>query len=80
MHSPEFRDRSPVQLCRSPVLSLMPATLMGQWPPFELLARNDMREMCLATPAVSGDLLLVRTRTHIHALRKMTSSAARFDP
>jgi outer membrane protein assembly factor BamB len=36
---------------------------------FELLARNDMREMCLATPAVSGDLLLVRTRTRLYALR-----------
>jgi outer membrane protein assembly factor BamB len=36
---------------------------------FELLARNDMRQMCLATPALSGDLLLVRTRTHVHALR-----------
>ena len=36
---------------------------------FQLLARNDMREMCLATPALSGDLLLVRTRTHLYALR-----------
>ena len=36
---------------------------------FELLARNDMGEMCLATPAISGDLLLVRTRTHLIALR-----------
>jgi outer membrane protein assembly factor BamB len=37
---------------------------------FELLARNDMREMCLATPAISGDMLLVRTRTHLYALRQ----------
>jgi outer membrane protein assembly factor BamB len=37
---------------------------------FELLARNDMREMCLATPAVSGDLLLVRTQTQLLALRE----------
>jgi outer membrane protein assembly factor BamB len=36
---------------------------------FELLARNDMRELCLATPALSDDLLLVRTRTHLYALR-----------
>lgn len=35
---------------------------------FELLARNDMREMCLASPAVTGDLLLVRTRTQLVAL------------
>jgi outer membrane protein assembly factor BamB len=37
---------------------------------FELLARNDMRDMCLATPAVSGDLLLVRTRKQLYALRE----------
>ncbi len=37
---------------------------------FELLARNDMREMCLASPALSGDLLLVRTRTRLFALRQ----------
>jgi outer membrane protein assembly factor BamB len=42
---------------------------------FDLLARNDMREMCLATPAVSGDLLLVRTRTHIYALRESRAAA-----
>lgn len=36
---------------------------------FELLARNQMNEMCLATPAVSGDLILVRTLSHLHALR-----------
>ena len=43
---------------------------------FELLARNDMREMCLATPALSGDMLLVRTRTHVHALREAPATAA----
>lgn len=36
---------------------------------FELLATNDMRQMCFATPAISDGLLLVRTRTHLHALR-----------
>ena len=35
---------------------------------FELLASNDMGEMLLATPAISGDLLLVRTRTTLYAL------------
>ncbi|HXE81637.1 MAG TPA: PQQ-binding-like beta-propeller repeat protein [Vicinamibacterales bacterium] len=35
---------------------------------FELLARNDMGEMVLATPAISGSLLLVRTRTRVVAL------------
>ena len=36
---------------------------------FELLARNDMQEMLLASPAVIGDTMLVRTRSHLVALR-----------
>lgn len=36
---------------------------------FELLARNDMPEMCLATPAITGDMLIVRTRGHVYALQ-----------
>jgi outer membrane protein assembly factor BamB len=35
---------------------------------FELLARNDMKEMMLATPAVVGDMMFVRTRSHVRAL------------
>ena len=36
---------------------------------FELLATNDMNEVCMATPALSSDLLLIRTKTHLYALR-----------
>jgi outer membrane protein assembly factor BamB len=36
---------------------------------FELLATNDMKEVCMATPALSGELLLVRTKSHLYALR-----------
>ncbi len=36
---------------------------------FELLATNDMNEVCMATPALSNDLLLIRTKTHLYALR-----------
>jgi outer membrane protein assembly factor BamB len=36
---------------------------------FALLASNDMRELCMATPALSGDLLLIRTKTRLYALR-----------
>jgi outer membrane protein assembly factor BamB len=36
---------------------------------FELLATNDMNEVCMATPALTGDLLLVRTKSHLYALR-----------
>jgi outer membrane protein assembly factor BamB len=38
-------------------------------PAFELLATNEMNEALLATPALSGDLLLVRTSTQLYALR-----------
>lgn len=30
---------------------------------FELLASNDMREVCMATPAIANDMMIVRTRT-----------------
>lgn len=36
---------------------------------FELLATNDMGEVCMATPALSGELLIVRTKSHLFALR-----------
>ena len=38
-------------------------------PNFELLATNDMGEVCMATPAAVGDMLLVRTKSHLYALR-----------
>ncbi|MBI3405391.1 MAG: PQQ-binding-like beta-propeller repeat protein [Acidobacteria bacterium] len=37
-------------------------------PKFELLATNPMGEICYATPAVSGDLLFVRTRSALYAI------------
>ena len=41
---------------------------------FEVLATNDMNEVCMATPALSGDLLLVRTKSHLYALRNQPKS------
>ena len=35
---------------------------------YQLLARNDMKEMLLASPAIAGDTLFVRTRSHVVAL------------
>jgi outer membrane protein assembly factor BamB len=35
---------------------------------FELLARNPMGQVCMATPAISGDMLFVRTRATLFAL------------
>ncbi len=37
-------------------------------PEFELLAANDMGEVCMATPAISEGLLLFRTQGHILAI------------
>ena len=37
-------------------------------PAYGLLASNDMDALCFATPAISGDLLLVRTATDLFAL------------
>jgi outer membrane protein assembly factor BamB len=36
---------------------------------FELLATNPMGEICMATPAISGDMLIVRTQGHLVGMR-----------
>jgi outer membrane protein assembly factor BamB len=41
---------------------------------FEVLAINEMNEVCMATPALSGDLLVIRTQSHLYGLRNQTSS------
>ena len=38
-------------------------------PVFELLARNDMGDVCMATPVPLGEALLVRTKSHLYLLR-----------
>jgi outer membrane protein assembly factor BamB len=35
---------------------------------FELMASNDMREVCMATPAIVDDMMIVRTRTRVYGL------------
>lgn len=37
-------------------------------PEFELLAENSMGEVCMATPAISGGVLYVRTQKHLVAI------------
>jgi outer membrane protein assembly factor BamB len=37
---------------------------------FKVLGRNALDEMCLATPAVAGGSLFVRTQTKVYSLRK----------
>jgi outer membrane protein assembly factor BamB len=36
---------------------------------FEVLAVNDMNDVVMATPALSGELMLVRTKSRLYALR-----------
>jgi outer membrane protein assembly factor BamB len=35
---------------------------------FELMTSNDMREVCMATPAIANDMMIVRTRTRLYGL------------
>ena len=37
-------------------------------PTFRVLATNSVNEICMATPAISGGLLIVRGRDHVHAI------------
>jgi outer membrane protein assembly factor BamB len=37
-------------------------------PAFELLARNEMGESCMATPSIANGILFVRTRGHLYAI------------
>ena len=39
-------------------------------PSFQVLARNDMGEPCMATPAIAGGVLFVRTQGHLYAIAK----------
>jgi hypothetical protein len=39
-------------------------------PRFELVAKNSMGDVCMATPAISGQLLIVRTKSAVYAIEK----------
>lgn len=40
-------------------------------PEYKLLRKNSLDEMCMATPAIAGDRLLLRTLTQIYCIRNM---------
>jgi outer membrane protein assembly factor BamB len=40
---------------------------------FELLATNDMGEVCFATPAASDGMLVVRTRSNVYGIKDTTA-------
>jgi outer membrane protein assembly factor BamB len=37
-------------------------------PEFKLLAENDMKAICMATPAISGDVMYIRTHHYLYAI------------
>ena len=39
-------------------------------PEYQLLHKNPLDEMCMATSAIAGDRLLIRTLTKLYCLRK----------
>ena len=43
---------------------------------FELLGSNDLGEMALATPALIGDRLILRTQTHLYSIRKKPGTSS----
>jgi outer membrane protein assembly factor BamB len=43
-------------------------------PTFKLLATNAMNEVCMATPAMSRGLLIVRTQNHVYAIGNLRKS------
>ncbi|MCP4890881.1 MAG: PQQ-like beta-propeller repeat protein [Planctomycetaceae bacterium] len=43
-------------------------------PEYELLAKNVMGEICLATPAISGGVLVVRTKGHVFGITQKTDN------
>ncbi len=49
---------------------------------FEVLQTNKLAddEMCLASPAISGDRLLIRTAARIYCIRKETKNNAMSNP
>ncbi len=39
-------------------------------PTYQLLGKNSLDEMCMSTPAIAGDRLLIRTLTQLYSIRK----------
>ncbi len=40
-------------------------------PEYKLLHKNPLEEMCMATPAIAGDRLLIRTLTRLYSIRQI---------
>ena len=42
--------------------------VLAQGPKLEVLAKNDMGESCVASPAIADGRLFIRTREHIYCI------------
>lgn len=51
--------------------------VVGTGDNFELLATNPMGEITFATPAVAGDMLIVRTASHVYGIAESNKAQAR---
>ena len=56
--------------------------IVAAGPEYKLIASNEMGDFCMATPAIAGGLLIVRTQSHVYAIgnppaQLATSSAPR---
>ncbi len=51
--------------------------VIGAGEKYELLDSNDLGEMALATPALVGDRLILRTQNHLYSIRKTSAKGPR---
>jgi len=51
--------------------------VVGAGTEFQLVAHNIMGEVCMATPAISDGMLIVRTRRHVYGLGRASDKPAR---
>lgn len=43
-------------------------------PEYELLAKNQMNDVCLATPAISKGMLVIRTKGHVYGIKEKSEN------
>ena len=54
-----------------------PTTVIAPGREFHLLAENQLEERLMATPAVTGDAFLLRSKTHLYRLEEKKGTGIR---
>jgi len=54
--------------------------IVAAGPEFKLVATNEMNESCMATPAIAGGMLIIRTTNHVYAIGKPPAELATNHP